>query len=289
MDATVEVGAGAGGDGGVGDGSRRVHGTGACPVGEGGVGAGAGGPKTAEQRAALREKQFRKKRYRLLHALRKYARSAAAKRAAPGSPAGSRDSSPSTARNSTVGGRVSGRGSPARGGRGAGSMPAPLSPLNSAAQNSGGGDGDGGNGGLSDAVEGSQRLGFYDPVPYSAEVDTEAAAVANADLGANIASVPAFASTTVETTLPREGINLTMHRESMLADCFKCFSPLSSAELRLRRIWVKFIGEDGIDSGGPSKEAFLLLSKQAGVYAGPVYRKWLRYVVGHVSGGGRGS
>ena len=35
------------------------------------------------------------------------------------------------------------------------------------------------------------------------------------------------------------------------------------------------LDEEGIDSGGLGKETFILLSKDAGIYAGPQYRNWL--------------
>ena len=41
------------------------------------------------------------------------------------------------------------------------------------------------------------------------------------------------------------------------------------------RVKVEFVGEDGIDSGGLGKEAFLLLARDAAKYAGPGYKNWL--------------
>lgn len=79
----------------------------------------------------------------------------------------------------------------------------------------------------------------------------------------------------------RDIIHLELHRESMLSDCYRAFEKLSSSDFK-RRVKVSFIGERGLDSGGLSKEAFLLLTKQAAYYAGPKYHKWLCGVISTV-------
>lgn len=76
-------------------------------------------------------------------------------------------------------------------------------------------------------------------------------------------------------------IQLELNRASMLADCYRAFSKLTAGDFK-RRMKVTFIGERGLDSGGLSKEAFLLLTKQAAYYAGPKYRKWLCAIISTV-------
>ena len=75
----------------------------------------------------------------------------------------------------------------------------------------------------------------------------------------------------------RELLPLVLNRKTILADSFAAFSILTTADLR-RKLKVSFDGEEAIDSGGVSKEAFLLLSKEAVSYAGEKRRGWLRSV-----------
>lgn len=82
--------------------------------------------------------------------------------------------------------------------------------------------------------------------------------------------IPDFAS-----AAKKELFTVEIHRQTMLADCFSKFTSTSIHELA-KRIKVTFIDEAGIDSGGLTKEMFLLLSKELIVYAGAKHRKWMR-------------
>lgn len=76
----------------------------------------------------------------------------------------------------------------------------------------------------------------------------------------------------------KDVVHLELERASMLADCFTAFEKLSALDFR-RRVRVSFVGEQGLDSGGLSKEAFLVLTKQAAYYSGPKYHRWVSSVV----------
>ena len=65
----------------------------------------------------------------------------------------------------------------------------------------------------------------------------------------------------------------------------------------MKRLRVTFAGEQGVDSGGLSKEFFLLLSQQASLFMGPKFKGWMVSVAGegsdgfffcHTSSGGSG-
>jgi len=73
----------------------------------------------------------------------------------------------------------------------------------------------------------------------------------------------------------KDVFTLDLHRTSLLADAFNQFQAASQVDLH-KRLKVKFAGEAGIDSGGLTKEMFLLMSKEICVYAGPVHRRWLK-------------
>lgn len=72
----------------------------------------------------------------------------------------------------------------------------------------------------------------------------------------------------------KEVLNMLLRRKYLLADAFQLFAKLHPEDL-LRRLKVQFEGEDGIDSGGLSKEAFLLLSKAASEFVGYKHKKWM--------------
>lgn len=76
-------------------------------------------------------------------------------------------------------------------------------------------------------------------------------------------------------------IHLELRRGTMFADCFTHFAEMAGQDFK-RRLRVSFVGERGLDCGGLSKEAYLLLSKQAAYYGGPKYHKWLRSVTSTV-------
>jgi hypothetical protein len=76
-------------------------------------------------------------------------------------------------------------------------------------------------------------------------------------------------------------VHLELSRSSMLSDCYSRFADMSAQDFK-RRLRVSFLGERGLDCGGLSKEAYLLLSKQAAYYGGPKYHKWLRSVTSTV-------
>lgn len=72
-----------------------------------------------------------------------------------------------------------------------------------------------------------------------------------------------------------EIFTLELSRLTLLSDAYSQFQTASQLDM-FRRLKVKFSGEAGIDSGGLTKEMFLLLSKEIVVYAGPVHRRWLK-------------
>eukprot|EP01034_Spumella_vulgaris_P030355 gene30355-37557_t len=80
----------------------------------------------------------------------------------------------------------------------------------------------------------------------------------------------------------KEIMRLELRREVMLADCYRVFSSMKAVDF-YRRVKVEFAGEAGIDSGGLSKEAFLLLSKQAAIFAGPHCKQWMVPLMGSVT------
>jgi hypothetical protein len=96
------------------------------------------------------------------------------------------------------------------------------------------------------------------------------------------ASSPIRSSTQVTSSpgrVPRntkmDAYTLELRREHLLLDAFKCFQTISTLNLQ-RRFKIVFIGEEGIDSGGLGKEAFLLISKQAATYASSSAKQWMK-------------
>ena len=65
-----------------------------------------------------------------------------------------------------------------------------------------------------------------------------------------------------------------LRRDKLLMDGFRRLSTATQGELALRLKFL-FKGEDGIDSGGVGKEAYLLLSRAAAMYASPAHRGWM--------------
>lgn len=75
----------------------------------------------------------------------------------------------------------------------------------------------------------------------------------------------------------KDVLNLNLRRRNLLSDAYSSICRSNITELS-RRLKVRFQGEDGIDSGGLSKETFILVSKHCCLYMGPRYRKWMKYV-----------
>lgn len=73
---------------------------------------------------------------------------------------------------------------------------------------------------------------------------------------------------------------MVFRRDSLLEDSYKYFVSSSSNQLRAGRLQVEFEGEEGIDSGGLSKEFFLIVSRQAKKYALHNSRKYILDVGG---------
>jgi hypothetical protein len=85
-----------------------------------------------------------------------------------------------------------------------------------------------------------------------------------------------------------EFVKLDLHRETILYDFHQNIVNLlktgqySNVNVNLlKRFKVHFINEDGIDSGGLSKEAFLLISKDLFHYVKNPFRKWMVYTKGY--------
>lgn len=68
--------------------------------------------------------------------------------------------------------------------------------------------------------------------------------------------------------------NVEIRRQNLLLDGFRKFSTSTNVDYA-KRFKFTFAGEPGIDSGGVGKEVFLLLSRQAALYAGDNYRGWM--------------
>jgi hypothetical protein len=88
-------------------------------------------------------------------------------------------------------------------------------------------------------------------------------------------------ATTPNLSLPLNNdiTKLDLSRDSILKDFYHCIKGLTHIPF-LRRFKVNFLGEDGIDSGGLGKEAFLLLSKEIVKYGINSKRKWFLYTKG---------
>lgn len=84
-------------------------------------------------------------------------------------------------------------------------------------------------------------------------------------------------------------VKLDLHRETILYDYAQAMLHLlkstnSTTNINvqlLKRFKVHFINEDGIDSGGLSKEAFLLVSKDIFQYVKNSHRNWMNYTKGY--------
>ena len=74
-------------------------------------------------------------------------------------------------------------------------------------------------------------------------------------------------------------MNLTVRRSHLLSDAFQSIAKLPAAD-SMKRLRVTFAGEQGVDSGGLSKEFFLLLSQQASLFMGPKFKGWMVSVAG---------
>lgn len=74
-------------------------------------------------------------------------------------------------------------------------------------------------------------------------------------------------------------MNLTIRRSHLLVDAFQSIAKLPAAD-SMKRLRVTFAGEQGVDSGGLSKEFFLLLSQQASLFMGPKFKGWMVSVAG---------
>jgi hypothetical protein len=72
-----------------------------------------------------------------------------------------------------------------------------------------------------------------------------------------------------------DAFTIELRREFILLDAFKSFHTCSAASMQ-RRCKIVFAGEEGIDSGGLGKEAFLLISKQAATYASAAEKQWMK-------------
>ena len=68
--------------------------------------------------------------------------------------------------------------------------------------------------------------------------------------------------------------SIELRRSNLLLDGFRKINAATAEDIR-KRAKFSFHGEPGIDSGGVGKEAFLLLSRQATIYAGKLHRGWL--------------
>jgi hypothetical protein len=68
--------------------------------------------------------------------------------------------------------------------------------------------------------------------------------------------------------------SIEIRRSNLLLDGFRKFSTTTSNDMS-KRFKFSFTGEPGIDSGGVGKELFLLLSRQASLYASDTYRGWM--------------
>lgn len=68
--------------------------------------------------------------------------------------------------------------------------------------------------------------------------------------------------------------SLELHRNKMLYDCYVKFKSASLTEI-YKRLKTTFVGERGIDSGGISKELFLLISKEIMLYCGKKGKNWM--------------
>src|SRR5882762_3506097 len=55
---------------------------------------------------------------------------------------------------------------------------------------------------------------------------------------------------------------MVMRRDHILEDAFHKLMNASKKELQKSKLFVTFIGEDGLDYGGPSREFFYLLSRE---------------------------
>jgi len=75
-------------------------------------------------------------------------------------------------------------------------------------------------------------------------------------------------------TVLRNALEVSIRRDRLLSDGYHQLMSASMDAL-MKRTRISFVGEEGIDSGGPSKEFFLLLSAQAGVF-GSSKRTFLR-------------
>ena len=71
-----------------------------------------------------------------------------------------------------------------------------------------------------------------------------------------------------------EVYQVELRRTHLLLDGFRAIHKASVLQV-YNRLKVEFKGEEGIDSGGLGKEAFLLLSKDATTFAGPAFKNWL--------------
>lgn len=89
-------------------------------------------------------------------------------------------------------------------------------------------------------------------------------------------SLLSYGSANGQAPIRKDTINITLHRDSALEDCFKTISKLNSRDL-LKTFKFNYAGESGIDSGGLGKEAFLVVSKEAAVFAGPKGKQYMRY------------
>lgn len=72
----------------------------------------------------------------------------------------------------------------------------------------------------------------------------------------------------------REVYLAELRRSHLLIDGYLAIHKASIYQV-YNRLKVEFTGEEGIDSGGLGKEAFLLLSKDSAMFAGPNYKNWL--------------
>ena len=82
------------------------------------------------------------------------------------------------------------------------------------------------------------------------------------------------ASSSSSMTALRNALEVKIRRDRLLKDGYDCLMS-SSMDMLLKRTRVTFDGEEGIDSGGPSKEFFLLLSADAARF-GAQDRSFLR-------------
>ncbi len=111
----------------------------------------------------------------------------------------------------------------------------------------------------------------------------------------SLPSRPATSSTSSKNEITK----IDLHRELILQDFHHCLSTAIHSNARgsfssggqvnlnnnsllflLKRFKVNFYNEEGIDSGGLSKETFLLLSKEIVKYVKNDHRKWMDYTKG---------